>query len=548
MNSNSLSKVLFACFSIIILTIAFSTIFNASLLILNLKISGYSIVFAHIFSILTIAFIKEFNRLELILSTLLFYCLIIISYNVSVNTYDVSWDGQWYHQDAIIKLYNAWNPMHSASISNYSVIESEMWIQHYPQASWYLQASLLEITEKIQSTKLINLMLIFGVLFLSYYSLKKLLIIKSNTILFLISICITLNPVVCYQINSFYVDGQSAMLLTSYLLLLILLYKYPSKLIYILLASIFIYVCNIKFTNLIYISIFSFVYFILESIKNKKINFRLIIYYSVLYLITLFYVGYGSYGRNIIEKSHPFYPLMGENNFGNVVKDVNKSANFFDNNRFENFILSNFAYPKYSRQPNNSEFRIPFTKTEYFQYSRTDSEVTGFGAIYSDILLIVLIVSVIPLVYYLLNYKKYYLVLILLITITTSIIINSEMFVARYIPQMWLIPILLLILTFNHKFKSLKTIAVLLFIALITNSYFILERQYKHQKEVNNVIKQEIDYLKTLKQPIQIRNRYLSLERRLIENNISFINNRNNPNADRREFVYTYYENYYFEK
>lgn len=548
MNSNSLSKVLFACFSIIILTIAFSTIFNASLLILNLKISGYSIVIAHFLSILTIAFIKEFNRLELILSTLLFYCLIIISYNVSVNTYDVSWDGQWYHQDAIIKLYNAWNPMHSASISNYSVIESEMWIQHYPQASWYLQASLLEITEKIQSTKLINLMLMFGVLFLSYYSLKKLLIIKSNTILFLISICITLNPVVCYQINSFYVDGQSAMLLTSYLLLLILLHKYPSKLIYLLLASIFIYVCNIKFTNLIYISIFSFVYFLLESIKNKKINFRLIIYYSALYLISLFYVGYGSYGRNIIEKSHPFYPLMGENNFGNVVKDVNKSANFFDNNRFENFILSNFAYPKYSRQPSNSEFRIPFTKTEYFQYSRTDSEVAGFGAIYSDILLIVLIVSVIPLIYYLLNYKKYYLVLILLITITTSIIINSEMFVARYIPQMWLIPILLLILTFNYKFKSLKTIAVLLFIALITNSYFIIERQFKHQKEVNNVIKQEIDYLKTLKQPIQIRNRYLSLERRLIENNISFINNRNNPNADRREFVYTYYENYYFEK
>ncbi|MFN5704890.1 MAG: hypothetical protein ACK45U_03455, partial [bacterium] len=289
-----------------------------------------------------VVFINDFKNKEYLLGTILFYFILFITYNISVNTYDVSWDGQWYHQDAIIKLYNAWNPMHSASISNYSVIDSEMWIQHYPQASWYLQASILDLTEKIQSTKLINLILMFSVLILSYYTFSQILNFKSRIASLLSSICIVLNPVACYQMNSFYVDGQSAMLLTIYILLLIQLVKYKSTFLYILLAGTFIYVCNIKFTNLVYISLITFIYYLLDLIKTKKINYKLSIYFSIIYLITIFYVGYGSYGRNIIEKGHPFYPLMGKNNYGNVVTDVNKSANFINKNRFENFILSNF--------------------------------------------------------------------------------------------------------------------------------------------------------------------------------------------------------------
>lgn len=547
-NSNSLSKVLYACFSITILTIALSTLINSGLLLFNFKISGFSIIVAHVISILILVFNKEFKKLELLIATFTFYCLIIISYNLSVNTYDVSWDGQWYHQDAILKLYSGWNPMHSATLTNYSVIDSEMWIQHYPQASWYLQASMLELTEKIQSTKLINITLIFSVLFLSYYTISKTINIKSKAVKFLFSLVIAINPVVCYQINTFYVDGQSAMLLTNYILLLVLLYQKQSNFLYLLLACIFIYTCNIKFTNLVYISIFSFVFYVLNLIKNKKLNYKLSLYFVVLYSVTIFYVGYGSYGRNIIEKAHPFFPLMGANNYGSVVSDVNKSANFFDNNRVENWLLSNFAYPKYSRKPANSEFRIPFSKTEYFQYSRPDSELAGFGAIYSDILIVLLLVVLIPCIYFIKNFKRYYALFILILMVLLSILINSEMFVARYIPQFWLIPIVLLIGAYIYKNTIIQSTVILLLAALIINSYFIFERQYQHQKEVNTVIYQEIEYLKTLKQPIQIRNRYLSLERRLKENNISYINNRDNPNTERKEFVYTYYENYYFDK
>ena len=551
LNTISISRALFACVCIVILTITFSIFINAGLLLIHNNISGYSIVIAHIITLLLIVYNKDFRLSEKLFGTLLFYLLIFISFNFSVNTYDVSWDGQWYHQDAIIKIYNSWNPMHSTRISNYEVIDSEMWIQHYPQASWYLQASILDITDKIQSAKQINLILMFSVLFLGYYTLTQIIDFVSKIVALLCSICLALNPVACYQLNSFYVDGQSAMLLTIYLLLLVQLYKHKSLLLYILLAGVFIYGCNIKFTNLVYIPIFTLSFYLLDLYKSRKINYRISIYFSFIYIITIFYVGYGSYGRNIIENGHPFYPLMGKNNFANVVADVNKSANFINNNRFENFVLSNFSYPKYSRKPNNSEFRIPFTKTEYFQYSRTDSEIAGFGAIYSDILIILILITFLPLTYYIKNYRKYYQTLLLLLTIIISTIINSEMFVAicnNFYKISFLLPIIVLILTYNYKFKSLKIMSVIIFIALIINSYFILERQYKHQIEVKSVIDQEIQYLKTLKQPIQLRNRYLSLERRLLENNISYINNRNNPSVNRKEFVYTDYENYYFDK
>lgn len=546
--NSSITNILFACSSLIILTIACSTLLNATLLVFNYNINAASLIIGFIFSILILLKSKKFEMKEVLSCIFISLFVICVSFFISINTYDVSWDGQWYHQDAILKLYNGWNPFYSNTITNYVLIDSDMWIQHYPQASWFLQASILDLTEKIQGAKSINIILLINVFMLSYYTFVNYINIKSKFISIIISLCIALNPVVCYQLNSFYVDGQSAMLLTSYILLLTILYNEKSLLIYLLIASLIIYTCNIKFTNLIYVTIISLSYYLIDLFKNKKINYKLTLYFTFVFIISVFYVGYGSYGRNIIEKGHPFYPLLGENNFGDVIADVNKSANFLNNNRFENFVLSNFSYPKYSRQPNNSEPRIPFTKTEYFQYSRTDSEIAGFGALYSDIILIIILIVTVPLIYYLKNYRKYYPILILILTIIFTVIIIPEMFVARYIPQLYLVPIILLIMAYTRQNRFFRGIILIAFLALILNSYFILERQYKHQQEVKFTINQELEYLKSLKQPIQIRNRYLSIDRRLYENNINFINNRNNESTDRKEFVYTYYENYYFVK
>lgn len=547
-SNSSTTKILFACSSLIILTIACTTLLNATLLVFNLKIYAASLIIGFIISTLILLKSKKFVTKEVFSSIFIFLIVICVSFFISINTYDVSWDGQWYHQDAILKLYNGWNPFYSNAITNYVLIDSDMWIQHYPQASWYLQASILDLTEKIQGAKSINIILIINLLMLSYYTLVNYIKLKSRLVSIIISICIALNPVACYQLNSFYVDGQSAMLLSSYILLLIILYKEKSLLTYLLIASLIIYTCNIKFTNLIYVSIISLSYYLLDLFTNKKLNYKLSAYFISIFIVTVFYVGYGSYGRNIIEKGHPFYPLLGKNSYGNIVADVNKSANFINNNRFENFILSTFSYPKYSRQPNNSELRIPFTKTEYFQYSRTDSEIAGFGAIYSDLLLIIIILITIPLIYYLKKYKEYYPLIVLIITIISTVIIIPEMFVARYIPQFWLVPIILLLMAYIRYNSIFKGITLITFLALILNSYFILERQYKHQQEVKFSIDQELAYLKTLKQPIQLRNRYLSIDRRLYENNIKFKNDRFNESPDRKEFVYTFYENYYFVK
>lgn len=525
---------------LILFTIALVFIISCIELALKLPIQIVNIPVSYALANLIVYYFNSSN--QLIKAN--FLCIVIILlFHFSISkTYDVSWDGQWYHQDAIIELTQNWNPFYATYDVQKSISESAIWIHHYPQASWLVQANIFKLTGSIQSTKLLSLLLSFSCFGIAYFVISnKLKISKFATILF--SLCIAFNPITYSQFFSFYVDGQSAMGISIYVLLLYYLLDKPSVFISLLLASVFIYIVNIKFTNLVYLSIFNFFFFIWYFLKQPQYRIKTFAGFILLYVLAVFVLGYSSYTRNTLEKGHPFYPLMGKNNVGEIVGNIHKSANFFNQNRFENFLDASFAYPVYSRNPDSSKFRMPFTTVSYENYYRTDSEMAGFGARWSELLIITFILFLFILFNKSYQNKSNFFILISILLF--SVFINEQCFEARYVSQLWLVPIAIILFLYIQGGRVVRLLSIVFAILLIFNTSKIIEAQWNRQKVVKKNINLEIEYLQSFGKVIEVKCKYLSVLNRLKENKIPFVIIEKELNKQKYQFNYTAEENYY---
>lgn len=548
-------EILFYPFLILISTLAIT--YYTSLICLSLKINTpkFLIVYSLLFTLTFILLNKKIHWINYLFSLIILSVICYASYVYVIDIYDTSWDGQWYHQDAIIKLYNGWNPIYSTSTSN-ELGASDMWIHHYTQGAWIIESSILKLTERIQSAKILTSILILVSFLNVIYIFLKYKLLRNKTLIVLIALAVSLNPIALSQMFSFYVDGISALLITNILILLFAYYKEnQSSYILIFLAfTISIYI-NVKFSNLVYISIVLFGYFLLLLLNNRKLIKQFILSFSIIYILSVLVIGYSSYTKNTIEKGHPFYPLMGKGSYSGLISRIQKPANFDSTNtRFDNFIIANaLAFPQYSRSPLEYKERMPFTETTYFQYFSTDSEIAGFGAIYFDILIVMLILSTIFLItYYIskrkiitLNYNYIFTLIIILNILFLSCLINDGMHVARYIPQFHLIPIIGLIYLARIKSSFFKIYVGIIIIAFLFNSYYIIERQLQYYKDLSRHVIFEMQYLNEQYKYVEVDMEYESVERRLIENKVKYIKKDLSLDTAKSPFLFTGNRNFY---
>ena len=132
------------------------------------------------FSILLSSALFFYNVQKLVKASLALRHLVVINlflagiFFICINVFDTSYDGLWYHQPAIIKLAEGWNPVNRPfydttqyDVSNY------LWIQHYPKASWTIAACIYKMTGLIESGKMINFIVVACVFFYSYVVFSK---------------------------------------------------------------------------------------------------------------------------------------------------------------------------------------------------------------------------------------------------------------------------------------------------------------------------------------------------------------------------------------
>lgn len=421
--------------------------------------------------------------------------LVFSSMYISMNSYDCSFDGQWYHQDAIIAMSDGWNPIWDFPISNADASGSNAnYINHYPKASWTIQAVIFRLTGNIEAGKSLHFFYWFSFLLLLTNFLKSrfsLSWVKTTLLVLFLSV----STISLGQAHSFYVDGILYSLLGIFVIFLIdfLYYNKPSGWLLIL---AFIVLVNIKFTGLVYggVLMLGGAIWVLARQKSKFKNS--IIKFSLSVVLGVGIVGYPTYIRNTFSKGHPLFPIMGKKNEGKMIAEVQYPQDFFKKNRIQKFISAHGSIPIYTDH-DHASIRKPLFNSrlikESVPYFKNHQPVTmsPFGPFEGELL-----VLFIPVLFVFFIRKQPIELYVLTSILIVSVLIQPEFWNLRYAPQLLLILAIFVLASMKHKNIWVSGYAMFFSFLFIINSAFAVSQNWIWVFENNRELKKQLEPMK----------------------------------------------------
>ncbi len=461
---------------------------------------------------------KKIKTISIILGSYFFLTLLLPF--IYTKTYDLTVDGNSYHKTAIAFIKNGWNPFYESARdfqkNNNKVIKIskdtklDLWIEHYPKATWILAATIYNMTGNIESGKCITMIFSIMLFLISFNILKN--IINKNWA-FIISLLVVLNPIVLAQLFTYYVDGLMGILFLIEILLLFLVEpkQKTNKLIWINIITICTVFTNLKYTGLLCSGVIAATFYFYWLIKYRKdkefflIFKRITINFIITFITAIFLVGANSYIKNTLDHHNPLYPIIGKNKVDIITTMQPKS--FKNKNMIEKFVISLFSKSEnvtYGEKEPTIKYPFKLYKTEIDELHAADLRIGGFGPLFA---LITIITT--PIFIYLVfkvtkkdkEISSY--IFLSLISIIVSSILVGENWWARYVPQLYLIPIgtiflLIYIRKYNEKIKINKLATLISLIVIIANMSIFAYIKYREIKTFNEIT-EDIKIMKNTK-------------------------------------------------
>ena len=443
--------------------------------------------------------------------SIIFFVAVVKSYLISGYFYDVSWDGQMYHQEAIIQLVNGWNPIFAKLTDN----QHDWILNHYAKASWYAGASVYAFCGKIENGKLFTWLFMAASFLLSFVAIKevaKISFLKTAFFAFLLAF----NPITLNQTLSYYIDGQLASLLLSLISIFILIFQKQNKsylfLLMFFIISVFV---NLKFTALGYAGILCIGFALIFLVQKQ---YALFIKHSIsmffIGIIAVVFIGYNPYVTNTVNHQHPFFPL---NTMDLLTGQI--PTNFENQNRFYKLYHSTFSEAgAFWRE--HTILKFPFDISDFKAFKQADSRISGFGSLFGATVIITAL-----LFFYLLRKgrgKKFHLIWISLAIIIFSAMVNPEVWWARYVPQLYFIPVFVaLLMEVVEKNKVIKIFYFAHLVALVLNIGIIVWVYYPYNYKSTKEINAQIENLKEKELEVFFQT-FTANHTRFLENNIKY--------------------------
>ncbi len=434
--------------------------------------------------------------ISLLASTALFFIFLAIS----GYYYDLSYDGQTYHQEGIFELANGWNPFYDKPLADQGVPYA-IWIDHYAKAGETLAAALYAITGNIELSKVFNFLLISGSFFISFAALAACLP-RKRVLAAIFALLIACNPVSIYQSLSFYVDGQLGSLLICLVALSVLIYIRHNSYLIAAFSLCMMLTVNNKFTAIAYVGILCIGIVLTLYITQKHgLLKKMLIVMTASTIIGVAALGFNPYITNTAKYNNPFYPLAGEDS-RDVVTAFTPTS-FMTMNRFEEAVVSYFSQSEgNSTKRDTTTLKTPFTFSmeELRYYGIPDTAIGGFGPLFSGVLVLSLIILIMA---FLFNIPRTMVVIGLLIILFASVFINYAAWWARYVPHLWLMPFIIALLGFSFdQRKVIRGLSWLMVAVLFVNVAMVSFSYFKLQSEANQALKSQLQTLKQAPQPV----------------------------------------------
>lgn len=336
---------------------------------------------------------------------------------------DNSYDGNYYHQEGVVELYNGWNPWHEV------YTDGSIWVNHYAKMLEIASAAIMSTTGNLESGKLVNIMLAIASLLILSGVLAKVFPGLGSRSRWLVSVLFAANPVVIAQTLTFYNDYA----LYCCLVILVAMFTYiymgvESKITWLVAIMSTVLAIGTKFTHFFYIGLaWAMFIVLLLAMKRYAVAGKCVVAGMLSLLVGGVFLGWHPYVTNAVGYGHPFYPLMG----GNVdIMTHNTPEIYVGDNRFINFIKSMMSSV---RRGEWSCPLIPLHPADMLTVN-TDCRINGFGPLFG----LMLFSGLAILVGCCRDRAVWYLVGCLLV----SCFIFEQSWWARYIPFLWAVPVI----------------------------------------------------------------------------------------------------------
>lgn len=436
--------------------------------------------------------------------TALSLAIVLCSLILASLYFDCSFDGQWYHQDALLFLDRGWNPFYDPLIENSEASGLVAnYVNHYPKGSWTISAILFKLTHNVEMGKAIHFIAFFCFVCISLpyvrraYSINWL---QSS----LVVLMLAFSPVIAAQWFSHCVDGFLASLLFLFFVLLIQLVSYPSeKKHWVLAGACFILLINVKFTSLVYAALFVLSFLAFVAIRKPSLLKSYVLGWTLLAFVGVCCFGYPTYVRNYVEKGHPLFPLMGKNNEGKSISEVQYARNFFEMNRFEKFYAAHRAIPIYTDQTYDAFpkplFNLAHSKKDWGYYKNFQpTPMSPLGPYCPELWLYFLALVVL---FFWKNKKPWSIGLFFLVVIT--MIVQPEFWNFRYAPQIMLLFGLVCAELFSRKNRIIQGVTLLFALLFIFNESIAMCQSWRWFQEKNELLDKNLQSLSNEEVKIQ---------------------------------------------
>ena len=464
------------------------------------------------------------ENIDFLKQLLILLLIIMVSFILAVSVWDISWDGRSSHIATAILYKNGWLPVyqnyHDFAIKCHIYPATVFWSNCYLRFVEIAGANIYKITNLIESVKSINFIMLSAVFMYSFTVLKE---FKPNSkfIPLITSVLIILNPVCICQWFTNYIDLHIYFAFTLLVLTIIRieLQKETAGTDLFMFVSSALMLAMTKFTGSMYLFIICLLYFIYLILlkRNIKKYIKTVLVIGGLIAVTgisPFYTNYRDYG-------HPFHPLFGKNKINNFLDETNIPKGFSKKNYIERFLISTFSdsvnsveNPLEKKMILDITPKIPFTihiTSTYNYFHCAEMRIGGFGYFWSGILLLSLFY--LPFIRFRNKDERniFWLITTMVLASTFS---NPHCWWARYVPQFWLFPVIivffgLLQTDYKNKFSKFFKNLTLYFITIsfITNSSIVLFQNVQFnllQTTLSNLAYDYIDFVKKPQEKIYL--------------------------------------------
>ena len=374
--------------------------------------------------------ISFFCDKKLFLGCLVNFALLGIFALVCRYMFDWSYDGMYYHKQAVITLKEGWNPLYKSSLDCdvfASYPNMALWLDNYPKGLWIFSAIIYSVTGHLETAKAVNILFISALFFAGVDLLKNTYNFSKGKSLFFAFILI-INPVFLSQALTFYNDLTVGVLTALAVIFCLKLYRGTASLCtYMSIAAITLISPLIKFTSPGLLAIIYIVFGTACALKHKDDLKWLIKPVSVIicsFIVSLSLFGFDPYVEHIMNGQHLLHPAAGKDKYD--IMNTNPPKGFENLSGVERVLISVFSKSSnvIEEEP---QLKIPFSvsKSEFKELANPDTRIGGFGIFFSAALCL----SAATLAAFLIMKNK--------LSAETGIVLAMLLILTLFFPQSW---------------------------------------------------------------------------------------------------------------